>query len=94
MTQPRAPRRFSWAIAGRLVRGVAVAFMLVWLVALVAWPERHVYFVSVSPHGFVNPIEGSGPGRLVLVGGKPATFRKRDRDISVLLDLLAELLGE
>ncbi len=24
----------------RVVRGVAVAFMLVWLVALVAWPER------------------------------------------------------
>ena len=37
---PRAPRRLSWAIAGRLARGVAVAFMLVWLVALVAWPER------------------------------------------------------
>ena len=33
-----APRRLTWAIAGRLVRGVAVAFALVWLAGLVAWP--------------------------------------------------------
>ena len=46
MTQPRARRRFSWAIAGRLARGVAVAFMLVWLVGLVAWPERHGHCMS------------------------------------------------
>ncbi len=38
MTPPRAPRRLSWAIAGRVARGVAVAFVLVWLLNLVVWP--------------------------------------------------------
>ena len=72
---------------------MAVAFVLVWLVALVAWPERHVTLSPLGSYGFVNAFEGSGSGRLFWVGGEPATFWKRDCDISVLLDLLPDLLG-
>ena len=50
MTPPRAPRRLSWAIAGRLTRGVAVAFMLVWLAALIAWPESHMLIGVFRKH--------------------------------------------
>ncbi len=53
MTPPRAPRRVSWAIAGRLLRGVAIAFMLVWLAALVAWPCRRLIEVPVVSEGDV-----------------------------------------
>ena len=61
MTPPLAPRRFSWAVAGRLARGLAVAFMLVWVVGLVAWPERHrdAGRVCVTPGwGFVFEDDG------------------------------------
>ena len=43
MTPPRAPRRLSWAIAGRVAGKALQGFMLVLLVALVAWPERREY---------------------------------------------------
>ena len=71
MTPPHAPRRLTWAIAGRLARGLAIAFMLVWLVALVAWPERRevlyrkrgvpLFRVSSviypSTHGYIFDVE-------------------------------------
>ena len=81
MTPPRAPRRLSWAIAGRLARGVAVAFILVSLVALVAWPESH----SVSAGGTIRMSFGSG---LVTFTFPPT--HARDSSLSVLTDLLTD----
>ena len=86
MTPPLAPRRVSWAIAGRVVRGVAVAFMLVWLVALVAWPVRWRFEVYVGSHW----AEG---GWLVMpapraVAGDGCRWR-----LDASLSLLPELLG-
>ena len=101
MTPPRAPRRVSWAIAGRLLRGVAVAFMLVGLVALVAWPVRTDSFYVrprhlgqllaegqwVNPAGerVFDPDDDAEDGECWLM---PIYYR---RDAS--LSFLAELLG-
>ena len=79
MTPPRAPRRLSWAIAGRLVRGVAVAFMLVWIVGLVAWPERHTTPHSVTRHHL---------GQLLVDAYPLPPQLHRERSLSLLPDLL------
>ena len=38
---PRKPGRLTWAVVGRLCGRTFVAVTLLWLVALVGWPERH-----------------------------------------------------
>ena len=38
---PRKPGRWTWAVAGRLCSRTFVAVTLLWVVALVGWPERH-----------------------------------------------------
>ena len=42
MTPPRAPRRLSWAIAGRLAGRAFAGVVLVWMVGLVAWPVQRI----------------------------------------------------
>ena len=70
---PRAPRRLSWAIAGRVAGKALQGLTLVLLVALVAWPERHVRLGVVYPElrwgllrryppGYEPPRPSPGPG--------------------------------
>ncbi len=63
LTPPLAPRRFSWAVAGRLVHGAAVAFMLVSLVALVAWPESRHHRLRCQLEGLNALLEREWEGR-------------------------------
>ena len=87
MTPPLAPRRVSWAIAGRLVRAGAAAFMLVLLVALVAWPERHApcrqceVIRSLLSLGYLSSSDGTPTSR-------PCNHCQRDASLSLLPDVL------
>ena len=86
MTPPRAPRRFSWAIAGRVAGRVFAGFMLVWLVALVAWPEKHVIDynqISVVKSGMFVPMPRNGERRPL----QPPPLT-RNASLSLLPDLL------
>ena len=39
--EPRKPGRWTWAVVGRLCSRTFVAVTLLWLVALVGWPEQN-----------------------------------------------------
>ena len=41
MTPPRRPSRLTWPVFARLLGRVLAGLALVWVVALVAWPENH-----------------------------------------------------
>ena len=43
---PRKPGRWTWAVAGRLCSRTFVAFALLWVGALVGWPESQVYYAG------------------------------------------------
>ena len=78
---PRAPRRVPWAIAGRLGERAFVAFMLVWLVALVAWPARTMpcRYCSMVTNTSVRPREFKD---------SPYCLCYHDADLRVLVDAL------
>ena len=96
MTPPLAPRRLSWAIAGRVAGKVLQGFMLALLVALVAWPERHgrrtiTWYTS---DGSTMEIEFRCEGELTSVMTVPQRtghvrwVLDRNADLSLLPDLL------
>ena len=60
---PLAPRRLTWAIAGRVVGKALQGFMLVLLVALVAWPESRHHRLRCQLEGLEALLEREWEGR-------------------------------
>ena len=61
MTPPRRPG-LTWSGLARVGGRVLAAFALVWLAALVAWPERHVtLLLFVNANGLLMADDPTGP---------------------------------
>ena len=76
----------TWAVAGRLCRRSLLALVLVWLVALVAWPERHTPWVSeITGQSSYGRDEN---GNLRWFPGMPTC--RRDASLRVLVDAITE----
>ena len=78
MTPPRKPGRWTWAVVGRLCSRTVVAVTLLWLVALIGWPERH------SP-GFVVINSFDTAAEIARLKRAATT---RDADLRVLWEVL------
>ena len=105
MTPPTKPSRWTRKTLVRSAAGVLQGFLLVWLVALVAWPEQHVLLRS---DGWAFSLESGASypqdGRLIALKSKPAADPRdtgttwwersaeygRDSSLSVLLPFLAQ----
>ncbi len=61
---PRRPSRLTWPVLSRLLGRSLAGLALVWMVALVAWPERRVFFTMVDADGYL-PRRGPGRGEHV-----------------------------
>ena len=84
LTQPSAPRLLSWAVAGKLVRGAVLAFMLVWLAGMVAWPESHFRWRYLAPGtaGLLYPLVGGASGGVCVVPWDGGAAAPSDRNVT------------
>ncbi len=84
-------------MAGRLCGRTFVAFVLVWLLALVGWPERHVLLTVNGNPARWSALAEPNPYRLRFVLTEPASGSRsaarvleygRDASLRVLADAL------
>ena len=100
---PRKPECWTWAAARRLCGRTVVALTLLWVVALVGWPERRTWLLPA----ILRPVAGFSPpvtsppvtswpkdaaverveSMLPFFG---ANVFRRDADLRVLWDALTE----
>ncbi len=80
MTPPRRPSRLTWPVLSRLLGRVLAGLALVWVVALVAWPEKHTV-TRVLFHRSVDILVDVGQ-----TPGAPAIHR--DSSLAVILGKL------
>ena len=103
---PRKPGRLTWAVAGRLCGRAVIAFTLLWVVALVAWPAVWRYSGRTRAIGLEHPSDiaaalvsyrahqglGHVPFVVRQMPGMAYDWHIFDRDAS--LRVLVEALGE